>query len=371
MELFFDLVYVFAFTQLSDNLYDHPTLIGGLQTAVLFLALWWAWDHTAWATGLIDPERPPVVALLAVLMAISLVMSATILTAFEDRGEGFAIAYVSLQLLRAGFMVWAFGWGTNMGRNYARMLAWAAIAGLVWIAGGLVEDPDVRLAIWVVAVALDYGVPLVGFRLPGVAPIPIDDWTVASEHLAERCQQVLMVAFGETMLRIGAAYAQRGDVAGVNAAFIVGFILIFALWTIYFLYHPKRHAATIGALVGDAARIGQTVYTYAHAVMVGAVIVVADAIHLAVEAPGDSVSVDFSVLCLGGPALYLIGVAMAKLWPGHSRSWPPVVGAAGLLVVGIPAALGTRLTELIAATAVVVALSVVAARDSAAALPRP
>jgi len=365
MELFFDLVYVFAFTQLSEHLYEHRNLVGGLQTAVLFLALWWAWDHTAWATGLIDPERPPVVALLAVLMAISLVLSATITTAFEERGSGFAIAYVALQVLRIGFMIWAFGPATRMGRNYRQMLVWALIAGVAWIAGGLVHGADTRLAIWAGAVALDYGVPLLGFRLPRVAPIPVEEWTIASAHLAERCEQVLMVAFGETMLRIGEAYAVHRGTVTVDAALVVGFILIIALWSIYFLHHAVTSpAAPIARSGRDAARVGQSVYTYAHAVMVGAVIVVADAIHLAVEAPGLTPTVGFSIICLGGPAMYLLGIAMSKLWLGHGRGWPPLVGAAALLILGIPAAFGTRLTELIAAMIVASVLSLVAARDS-------
>jgi low temperature requirement protein LtrA len=291
-------------------------------------------------------------------------MSATILTAFEDRGEGFAVAYVCLQALRAGFMVWAFGWESNMGRNYAQLLVWAWIAGALWIAGGLVHDPDTRLILWALAVALDYGVPLLGFRLPRVGPIAIDDWLFAGAHLAERCEQVLMIAFGETLLRIGEAYTQHRGTTGVDAAFIVGFILIITLWSIYFLHRAPHGVVTVEDSEVNSARIGQSVYTYGHAVMVGAVIVIADAVHLAVAGPGQSVTVGFSIVCLGGPAAYLLGIAMTKHWLGHGRSGPPLVGTAALLVLGIPAAFGTRLTELIAATIVASALALVAGRDS-------
>ena len=109
MELFFDLVYVFAVTQLSQYLGAHLTARGAVQTLVLFLAVWWAWNYTAWATNWIDPERPLVALLMLVLMGISLVMSAAIPEAFGARGVTFAVAYVSIQLLRSGFMVAAFG----------------------------------------------------------------------------------------------------------------------------------------------------------------------------------------------------------------------------------------------------------------------
>ena len=138
MELFFDLVYVFAFTQLSELLYEHLTWPAAGETAVIFVALWWAWNYTAWATGWVDPERAPVVLLLSVLMIASLVMATAILEAFDGRGETFAIAYVVMQLLRSGFMVWVFGLREPMGRNYAQLFVWSAISGAIWIIGGTV-----------------------------------------------------------------------------------------------------------------------------------------------------------------------------------------------------------------------------------------
>ena len=86
MELFFDLVYVFAITQLSDFLFAHLSFRGALEGLIMFAAVWWAWNYTAWATNWIDPESIPGAALMILLMAISLVMSAAIPQAFEGRG---------------------------------------------------------------------------------------------------------------------------------------------------------------------------------------------------------------------------------------------------------------------------------------------
>jgi hypothetical protein len=102
-ELFFDLVYVFAFTQLSAHLYGNLSWQGGAETAVIFVALWWSWSYTSWATGWIDPEWLPVVVLLSVLMIACLVMASAIPEAFRHRGETFALAYVAMQLLRSAF----------------------------------------------------------------------------------------------------------------------------------------------------------------------------------------------------------------------------------------------------------------------------
>src|SRR5438094_8832579 len=127
VELFFDLVYVFAVTQLSLYLREHLTARGALETLVLFLAVWWAWNYTAWATNWIDPERPAVRVLMLALMLISLVMSAKIPRAFSDEAVGFAAAYVAIQVVRSGFMVFALR-GQRMARNYAQLLAWSCIA---------------------------------------------------------------------------------------------------------------------------------------------------------------------------------------------------------------------------------------------------
>src|SRR5262249_32129988 len=153
--------------------------------------------------------------------------------------------YVCMQLLRVGFMVGVFGLSHPVGRTYAQMFVWAVIAGIGWIVGGLVDDSHTRLAIWAGALVVEYGMPLLRVRLPGVAPAPVDTWTLAGAHLAERCQLVLMVAFGETMLRIGEALTHEGVAASVITAFVIGFSLIFALWTIYFLHHAERGAETL------------------------------------------------------------------------------------------------------------------------------
>jgi low temperature requirement protein LtrA len=358
MELFFDLVYVFAFTQLSELLYEHPSWQGAAETAVIFVALWWAWSYTAWATGWIDPERPSVVALLALLMVASLVMSTAILESFGDRGETFAIAYVSMQLLRSGFMVWAFGLRDTMGRNYAQLLAWSVLSAVIWLVGGEVHDPHTRLLIWAVAAAVDLIAPILGFRLPLAGATQISEWTIAGGHLAERFQLVLMIAFGESFLRIGESFAADHGTFPADTGFLVGFLLVFGLWTIYFLHHAAHGARTLEHADEDAARLARSAYSYAHAAMVAAVIVVAVVIHKVIEAPEQHVDASFAAICIAGPVLYMVGIALSKRWLGHGRLRWPLVGGLAIVVAGTATAFGERLVELIAVTAVAVAVAI-------------
>jgi low temperature requirement protein LtrA len=364
MELFFDLVYVFAFTQLSEYLYNNLGWTGALQTGVMFLAVWWSWNYTAWATGWIDPERRAVAALMAVLMVLSLLMASAIPDAFKERGLTLAIAYVAMQVLRAGFMVWAFG-GTKdtMGRNYAQLLAWALISGVVWITGGLVHNHDDRLVVWAVAIMIDISGPMHGFVLPGAGRTPMADWSVAGGHLAERCQLVLMIAFGESVLRVGESFTEAHGHPGVDVAFGLGFALTLALWSLYFLHHAPQGSETMESAEEDAARMGRGAYAYAHAVMVGAVIVIAVAAHLAVSEPDKPVTTGFAAICLGGPALFLAGITLSKHWLGHGRPLPLMVGIALLVVLGAVAAFSRYVEELAAATLVSVVLAIWAQLD--------
>jgi len=361
MELFFDLVYVFAITQLSDFLYDQTTVRGAVQALVLFTAVWWAWNYTAWATNWIDPDRPPVALLMIVLMAISLVMSAAVPEAFGSRGFPFAAAYVALQLTRSAFVTWAFPRGDRMRRNYAQLLAWSAIAGVVWIVGAFVPT-DARIPVWLAAIALDIGAPIHGFRLPGFGATPIEDWTLAGAHLAERCQLVLMIALGESVLRVGLTFSLGRGSATEDTAFLLGFVTTAALWATYFLQHAEQGAAAIARSPADAARVGRAAYAYAHAIMVAGVIVVAVAVHHTIADPGGGVSAASGATMLAGPVLYLAGLVLFKHEVGRGAIGPPLAGIAALAVLTVPALFVDRLVLCAAVAVVLVALAIGAGR---------
>ena len=121
MELFFDLVFVFAVTQLSHYLLEHLSLSGALQTTAMFLAVWWAWMYTAWATNWLDPDRAPVRLILASVMLGSLVLAATMTEAFGKYGLAFALAYCAIQIGRTFYTAWARGeWRRGASKNLTR-----------------------------------------------------------------------------------------------------------------------------------------------------------------------------------------------------------------------------------------------------------
>ena len=118
IELFFDLVFVFAVTQLSHYLLEHHNVAGALQTLLMFLAVWWAWIYTAWATNWLDPDHAPVRLVLIAVMLLSLVLSSAIPGAFGEYGLHFALAYVAIQVGRTTYTSWAKGeWQRRGSKN--------------------------------------------------------------------------------------------------------------------------------------------------------------------------------------------------------------------------------------------------------------
>src|SRR3978361_2180428 len=115
-ELFFDLVFVFAVTQISHTLLGRLTPLGLAQTTMLFLAVWWVWVYTSWITNWLNPELTPVRVLLFLLMLGGLVLSTSIPHAFESRGLWFAAAYAAMQVGRTVFLLVS----TPPGRTLAR-----------------------------------------------------------------------------------------------------------------------------------------------------------------------------------------------------------------------------------------------------------
>src|SRR5712675_1788354 len=137
-ELFFDLVFVFAVTQISHALLGRFTPLGALQTTLLFLGVWWVWVYTAWVTNWLNPELTPVGLLLFLMMLGGLVLSTSIPKAFESRGLWFAIAYAAMQVGRTTFLLASVPRAQlSIRRNAIRILVWLSISALFWIAGGI------------------------------------------------------------------------------------------------------------------------------------------------------------------------------------------------------------------------------------------
>jgi len=356
-ELFFDLVYVVAVTQLASRLVGELTPRGGLETLFLLLAVWWAWVSTAWFTNWFDPDERRVRIVLVLLMMASLVMTAAIPEALGDRGMWFAGAYVAIQCGRTAYAAVALRHGDQtLRRNQQRALAWHAVAAIPWIAGAAVQGP-LRVVLWVAAVGIDYLAPAVGFRTPGLGRSTTEDWAIGGEHLAERCQLFLIVAFGESILATGATFADDEPTATTVLSLAVAFAGNVALWWVYFDRHAGRATDTMGAH-DDPGRLGRSAYTYLHVPMVAGIIVTAVGDEFVMTAPQGHTSAGIAATVLGGPALFLVGHVLFKMAVFGIVSVPRLVAVAALAVLAPLGAVTSPLVMSLAAALVVAGVAV-------------
>lgn len=309
-ELLFDLVYVFAVTQLSHGLLHHLSLSGVVETLILWFAVWLGWQYTCWVTNWFDPETPIVRGLIFTLMLPALLMAASIPEAFGERGLIFAIAYVLIQVGRTAFIVFQLPRNHALAANFRRMLGWVTLAALFWIAGAFAEGP-LRISLWLIAVLCEYVSPMFGFALPGMGRSRTSDWTIEGGHLAERCQLFAIVALGETLLASGAVLAENEhwDVP-VLLGLLATFLGTLAMWWLYFGTASKDATRRV-TQASDPGRIGAH-FHYIHAILVAGIITTAVGNDLVMAHPDMRLSTTYVVTLVAGPMIFLAGSILYK-----------------------------------------------------------
>jgi low temperature requirement protein LtrA len=356
VELFYDLVFVFAVTQLSHRLLEHLTLVGALQTGFLLLAVWWVWMYTCWFTNWVDPDRPTVRMLLFLAMLSGLLMSAAIPNAFGHEGLLFAVGYSFIQVTRTLFIVVASrGRDEMIYPNFLRILAWLVASAVLWIAGGLLGGTE-RVAAWIVALSLEILGPVIGYVVPGLGRSRTSDWKIDGAHMAERCALFVIIALGESILVTGATAASRPATTPAVAAFLVAFLGSVAMWWIYFNIGAERGSRQI-ATSADPGRVARAVYTYFHIPIIAGIVVSAVADELTIAHPEGDMEPAFALTLSGGPALYLAGNVLFKRASARYYPLSHLVGL-GLLILLAPAAM--YLTPLMLGAATTAVLVIVA-----------
>ncbi|POA31320.1 MULTISPECIES: low temperature requirement protein A [unclassified Pseudomonas] len=346
IELFFDLVFVFAVTQLSHTLLAHLTLGGAVQVALMMVAVWWVWIFTSWVTNWLDPEKLPIRLGLFGLMVAGLLLSSSIPKAFTEHGVMFAAAFVFMQVGRTLFAIWAVrGEPLNMTRNFQRILAWMVLSGVFWISGSLLEG-DQRLACWALALLIELISPSLYFWVPGLGRSTLADWNVEGNHMAERCGLFVIIALGESLLVTGATFADLVLNWQALAGFLIAVLGSVAMWWVYFDSGAERAHHRI-AHSSDPGRQARIAYTYLHVLIVAGIIVSAVADELVLVHPEQASDAGILVI-VAGPWLFLLGCALFK-WVMADRILPPLSHLAGLalLLALLPAALNQLFSALV------------------------
>jgi len=366
LELFYDLVFVFAITQVSHLLLDHLSWEGVGQSLVVLLAVWWSWNYTTWVTNEVDPESIVVRLLLIALMLGSLVMAIAIPEAFGDRALVFAGAYVAIQVGRHSFLTFvAADRGTLERRRAGAILIWFLAAGALWIAGALAEGPA-RTALWLAALAVDYGAPLVTFWVPGRARVAPEAWQVETAHFAERFQLFIIIALGESIVITGATTADLDLTIARVTAFGLAFVATAALWWLYFNLVANIAQRRL-AEAADRTLMARDAYTYLHVVIVAGILLSAVGDELVIAHPTEELADAEIIAVVCGPALYLLAHVALRLRMTRTISPRRLAGAVACLAIG---AIGTFAPALVVAALLLGVLVAVIVADQLAAQRR-
>jgi low temperature requirement protein LtrA len=374
LELFYDLVFVFAITQVSHLLLDNLSWEGVGHATLALLVVWWAWNYTTWVTNELDPDAVVVRLVLIAIMLASLLMAVAIPEAFGAHALLFAGSYVAIQVGRHTFLTFGSAdRGTIERERAARILTWFVAAGVFWIAGALAED-SARTALWVVALAVDYMAPFVLFWIPGRPPLSHSTWEVETAHFAERFQLFVIIALGETIVITGATTSALDLDLATVAAFGLAFLGTAALWWLYFSY-----VATIAQrrleLARNRTQLARDAYTYLHAGIVAGIVLTAVGDELVIAHPMEELPRAELVTVAAGPALYLLAHVALRLRMTGTISGKRLAGALACVAVG---GIGAVVPALVVATllvgvlvAVIVAERVAEARRRARGAPSP
>ncbi len=335
-ELFFDLVYVFAITQLSHHLLVHLTWEGAAQTAFMLIAVYWAWNYTTWMANWFDPETVPVRLVLVFVMLASMLMSVAIPAGFGERDLLFACSYLALQVGRNAFVVAVTPSG-RFNQNFRQILAWSVLSAPLWIAGGFASGGS-RWLLWLAALGLDLTAPLARYWLPRAGTTPMSQWQIDGRHFAERFQLFVIIALGESIVLTGVTASDTNLDVSVVAALGLAFLSSTSLWWLYFGGVAESVVRRLGrSTIDEVGALGRDVYTYLHLPIIAGIVLVAVGDELVIAHPADNLEMAGALVALGGTALYLLGLVACAVRVGHVRVWPIVV-AATLLLAAIPVA---------------------------------
>ncbi|HZA90567.1 MAG TPA: low temperature requirement protein A [Solirubrobacterales bacterium] len=339
LELFFDLVFVFAFTQVTALMSDNPTWEGIGQGLLVLTVVWWAWGAYSWLTNEIDPDEDAARLAVFAVMGAMLIAALAVPGAFGDNAALFAAAYFVVRVLH--IVVFAYA-SPNVSITLAvRRLAVTAIpAPALLIVAGLF-DGAAQALIWCAALAIDFG---------GVYVFGVEGFQVSPGHFAERYGLIIIIALGESIVAIGIGAAGIPLDAGVVAAALAGIVIAAALWWGYFdVVAPVAERKLREAQGAARARLARDSYSVLHLPMIAGVVLLALGIKKAlehVEQPLDTVP---AVALCGGVALYLLAHIAFRLRNVQSLNRQRLATAAACLAF-IPIA--TRIDAVAAVAAI-------------------
>ena len=371
LEIFFDLVIVYAITQVTLLMSDDPTWHGVGRGLLVLAALWWAWTGYAWLTNMLEPEEGSVRAGMFGAMAAMLVVALAVPEAFDADAVLFGVAYLIVRLLQLLLFAIAGKRDPELLGAVLRILPSATLAPVLIVVAGFF-DGRAQAALWAIALAVDYLGALIG-RGQGMR--------VSPAHFAERHGLIVIIALGESIVAIGIGAAGVSLTPSIVTAAVLGILIVAALWWAYFdVYAVGAQRQLTEARGATRALLARDLYSYLHLPMIAGIVLFALGLKKTMEQVGDPLATVPAVALCGGLSLYFLSHVALRIRVVHSirrttTETPGWIGpgrlvtAIGMLAL-LPAALEvSALTALALVTALcwaLIAYDVVHYRDDRA-----
>jgi low temperature requirement protein LtrA len=302
-ELFFDLVFVFAFTQVTTLLTDDPTFAGIGRGVLVLAALWWPWTAYAWLTNTVDPEEGFVGAALLVALIAMFLAALVVPGVFDDDGVLFGAAFLVVCTMHLALYALAGRGNRDLLSAVLRLAPWTLLGATLILVAGFTDGA--RTWLWVAALACTY----VGAGLSGST-----GWRVHPSHLAERYGLVVIIALGEAFVAIGIGATGIGIGLGEIAAAILGLLVATSFWLAYFDFFSIRGERMLAGLRGpDRVALARDIYAYAHLPMIVGIVLFAFAMKTIVRHVGEELDSVVAVALCGGSALYLLTYTAVRI----------------------------------------------------------
>jgi low temperature requirement protein LtrA len=305
LELFFDLVFVFAFTQVTTVLSDNPTWSGLGHGLLILGVLWWAWAAYAWLTNTVDPDVGAVWGALLVAMAAMFVAALAVPDAFGSHGVLFGMAFLIVNVMHLTlYALSARGDPALLAAILQRAAPSALLGAALIVVAGFV-DGGLKPTLWLAAIGIGLFGPLLG-RMGG--------WRVQPAHFVERHGLIVIIAIGESLVAIGLGERSAGLSTGVIVAAVLGFLVATSFWLAYFDFFPIRGQQLLTDRSGaERIALARDVYTYLHLPMVAGIVLFAFAMKTTLAHVGDELDTIPALGLCGGPALYLLAYVAIRV----------------------------------------------------------
>jgi low temperature requirement protein LtrA len=326
IELFFDLVFVFAFTQVTALILEDTSVEGFLRAALVLAMVWWAWSAYAWMTNAIDIENTVTRLIMFAAMAAGFFMALAVPDAFQDEAAWFAVAYFVVRILQTTLYAWGVRDDPGNLRAVLRLAPWFLIAALVALAGGFV-DPDYRAWVWLASLVIDVVGTLTAARA---------EWHISPSHFAERFALIVIIALGESIVAIGIGTSELERDATYAASVVVAFAGVAVLWWTYFDFTAVAAERALRR-ASPAARVplARDVFTFFHYPVVLGIILYAVAAKKTLEHPLDPLSTAGRWALGLGVAIFLCGFVLMRFRVIRRIAWERLAAAAVALVLAV------------------------------------